>query len=233
MSVGENLDPIHLRGYLERWPYMKFWCKRLLFYFLLVVSIACFVGGMSVFKPVSKLPAFSLTRVHLILCDIAVLFAAYFLTRYYSSRKKSRSSFYENQVLLNQALNTFCSCPIAYIASEPSIKYKNVPTSIQKDGLYVLPEANASKEEIGRAVAAVARLYAGLKQQESATYSDYSESTLNFCIRKKGSHVWTVQVKSVGWGAKQTLFFSPDGKTRELEGVAFFPPKKIAESWFV
>ena len=100
-------------------------------------------------------------------------------------------------------------------------------------GLYVLPEVNAPEEEIDRAVAAVARLYEGLKQQESATYSDYSESTLNFCIRKKGSHVWTVQVKSVGWGAKQTLFFSPEGKTRELEGIAFFPPKKIAEGWFV
>ena len=72
-----------------------------------------------------------------------------------------------------------------------------------------------------------------MKHREIASYPDYSETSLALCIRKKSPRVWTLQVKSGGWSAKQTLFFSPDGKTWELKSLTFFPPKKLTERWFV
>lgn len=208
---------------------MKLIWKRTLFWLFLVISVACFLAGLSVFTPVWELYFPSLVRTYALLFDLIFIFAANFLGKYGSDRRKTRDFFYKNQALLDPALDKLSGYPIARIASSAGAK----PGALRKNGLFVLPEAGASEAELDRAAAIAAALYDELKQSEIASYPDYSETSLAFCIRKKSPRVWTLQVKSGGWGAKQTLFFSPDGKTRELKSLTFFPPKTLAERWFV
>ena len=208
---------------------MKLIWKRTLFWLFLVISVACFLAGLSVLTPVWEVYFSSLTRAYALLFDLIFIFATYFLGKYGSDRRKTRDFFYKNQALLDPALDQLSGYPIARIASSAGAK----PGALRKNGLFVLPEAGASEAELDRAAAIGAALYDELKQREIASYPDYSETSLALCIRKKSPRVWTLQVKSGGWGAKQTLFFSPDGKTWELKSLTFFPPKKLTERWFV
>lgn len=214
---------------------MRFLYKRIIFYALLIASVAGFVGvtPIALYEAILRRPNHVYSNAFLLLLDVMFIFSLCFFAKYISNRKKAQEFFYKNQPLLKQSLHELSNRPIACITSCTGTKTNTAPISIQKNGLYFLPDVAASKEDIIAAVATATRLFNGVQQTEMECYPDYSESTLNLSICKKGLRIWIIQVKSVGWGAKQTLFFSPDGKTRELERVAFFPPKKIAENWFV
>lgn len=210
---------------------MKLYYKRILFFALLIMSTVGFVGvtAVLVYEIVGKRTVVYETSALKILFDLMCLVVVYFFGKYDSDRKKAGRFFQENRLLLHQTLLALSDEPILCVASKR--KRGKAAGALVVDGCYVLPEAAAPEKAIHNAAAAATKLYAGLKQREDATYSDYSENTLQFCLRRKRPCVWTVRVNSSG--LRYTLFFSPDGKTQALNEIAFFPPKKLADGWFV
>lgn len=217
---------------------MKLYGKRFLFWFLLLISCAGLSSTIAdlLLRLIWQRPLLITRTVLLILNDVLWILSVYFWGRYGSDRKKTRGTFYENQPLLQQTLCTLAECPVAEVTSKRHV----ASPYVQKNGLYLLPDAGASEEDLDRAVAAAAALYAGLAKKEtenypdySPTYPDHSESSLTFRIRRKSPRVWAVRIKSIAIGSSRTLFFSPDGKTRALKEAAFFPPKQLTEGWFV
>lgn len=209
---------------------MKIASKRFLFYVLFLISTAgtvCVTVAI-VLGAALKLPNFP-TASLLVLMDMLLLFLICFFGRYQSNRKNAAAFFCRNQALLDRMLRDLSALPIAEITSRES----GMPYVSAGNGLYLHPEATATDSDTQTAAAIAEKLYAELTQQERADYPDYSDNTLHLCIRKKYGNVWLVQVKSAGYGLKQTLYFSPSGKTRELQAAAFFPPKKLADGWFV
>lgn len=213
---------------------MKFYCKRLLLGLFLAISIAAMIGVIAsmLSESVLKLPDFWLDEMYVLLL-VLLIFTRVFVGKYGEERKRTKEFFYENHSLLDQTLRDLSGRPIVRIATNPAVKLASAPNSIRINGLYILPDVAASEEDIADAAAVTETLYGELRRKEAESYPDYAENTLNFCICKKGLRVWAVQIKSAAFGTKQTLFFSPDGKTRELNGAAFFPPKRIADGWFV
>lgn len=210
---------------------MKLYYKRILFFALLIMSTVGFVGvtAVLVYEIVAKRTVVYETSALKILFDLMCLVVVYFFGKYHSDREKAGRFFQENRLLLHQTLLALSDEPILCVASKR--KRGKAAGALVVDGCYVLPEAAAPEKAIHNAAAAATKLYAGLKQQEDATYSDYSENTLQFCLRKMRPCVWTVRVNSSG--LRYTLFFSPDGKTQALNEIAFFPPKKLTDGWFV
>lgn len=214
---------------------MKFRYKRFLFYVLRTISVAGLVGmtAVVVLSAIGKLPDFPLTDVQAWLLELLLIFSNHFDIRYNANRKKTREFFRDNQPLLEQALCDLSDKPVLRIEMNRNAMLKKAPNAIQENGLYIVPDTAATEEALNSAAMTAAKLVDGLKQRENASYPDYSDNTLQLRIRKRSRRVWTVQVRSAAIGFRQTLFFSPDGNTRELDRAAFFPPRALTESWFV
>lgn len=212
---------------------MKCILKRCLFWFLSILYIAYFAGfaALIVIAVILRVTDFSIALPLQILFSTLGIFAVYFSGKYSTCRRMTKNLFLENHAVFDQTLRQISEQPIVWLASNRS----GMPNedAIQEGAFYICPENGASETAVHTAAEAVAPLYAALSQRERADYPDYSDSSVKLRIRKRSARLWSVRVKSAGRGSAQTLYYSPDGKTRQLKETAFFPPRELVNGWFV
>lgn len=207
---------------------MNYILKRALFWLLSVLYIAYLAGfaALIVIVVILRAPDIPIAFPLQILFSALGIFAVYFSGKYSTCRKMTKNLFLENRAVFDQTLRQISEQPIVWLASDKN----GTPNegAVQEGAFYICPGSGASETAVHTAAEAAA-----LSQRERADYPDYSDSSVKLCIRKRSARLWSVRVKSAGRGSAQTMYYSPDGKTRQLKETAFFPPKELANGWFV
>lgn len=212
---------------------MNYILKRALFWLLSVLYIAYLAGfaALIVIVVILRVPDIPIAFPLQILFSALGIFAVYFGGKYSTCRRMTKNLFLENRAVFDQTLRQISEQPIVWLVSDRNGSPNE--DTVREGAFYICPENGASEAAVHAAAEAAAPLYAALGQRERADYPDYSDSSVKLCIRKRSARLWSVRVKSAGRGSAQTLYYSPDGKTRQLKEAAFFPPKELADGWFV